>query len=46
MGVEEPTIENLDEVKRVEEHAAELEVASVVSGSNVEVRTTRIVVED
>ena len=34
---EEPVIKELDDAKKVEEHAAEIEVAPIVSGSNVEV---------
>ncbi|KAF9791018.1 hypothetical protein BJ322DRAFT_421677 [Thelephora terrestris] len=34
--VEEPVIEDLEEAKKVEEHAAEIEVAPVVAGSRVE----------
>jgi len=40
--VEEPVIEELTEARKVEEHAAELEVAPVVASSNVEVGTTLI----
>ena len=43
---EEPVIENLDEAKRVEEHAAEIEVAPVAAGSNVEVGTEPIAPAD
>lgn len=39
-SVSEPVIEDLDEAKKVEEHAAKIEVAPVVSSSNVEVCTT------
>lgn len=39
-------IENLDEAKKVEEHAAEIEVAPVVAGSRVEVGTALIRSED
>jgi hypothetical protein len=40
--VEEPVIEDLEEAKKVEEHAAEIEVAPVVAGSRVEVSATPI----
>ena len=40
--VEEPAIEDLGEAKKVEEHAAEIEVAPVVVGSRVEVSPTSI----
>jgi hypothetical protein len=40
--VEEPVIEDLEEAKKVEEHAAEIEVAPVVVGSRVEVSATSI----
>ena len=40
--VEEPVIEDLEEAKKVEEHAAEIEVAPVVVGSRVEVGPTSI----
>ena len=33
-------IEDLDKAKKVEEHAAEIEVAPIVSGSNVVVCAT------
>jgi len=39
-SVSEPVIEDLDEAKKVEEYAARIEVAPVVSDSNVEVCTT------
>lgn len=45
-GVEEPVIEDLDEAKKVEEHAAEIEVAPVVASYNVEVGATTIVFEN
>jgi len=41
--VEDPVIEDLTEVKKVEERGAELEVAPVVVTSKVEVGTTPIV---
>ena len=39
-GVEEPVIDDLEEAKKVEEHAAEIEVAPVIPGSDVEVCKT------
>ena len=42
-GVEEPVIEDLDEAKKVEEHAAQTEVAPIVAGSNIEVGDFRCV---
>ena len=39
-------IGDLDEAKRVEDHAAEIETAPVVSGASVEVCATCIVIED
>lgn len=44
--VEEPVIEDLTEAKKVEEHAAEFEVAPVVASSNVEVGVTSTVSGD
>ena len=35
--VGEPVIEDLEEAKKVEDHAAEIEVAPIVIGSRIEV---------
>lgn len=43
--VGEPVIEDLEEAMKVEEHAAEIEVAPVVVGSKVEVSAASIVLK-
>ena len=46
LAVKEPVIGDLDEAEKVEDRAAEIEIAPVVSGASVEVCATCIVIED